>query len=878
MRIHRIRLANFRGVAACDVEFADNGITIVEGPNEVGKTSLAEALSVILENPDSSRSRIVTSIKPVHADVGPEIEVELSLGQYRFQYSKRFLKGPRTEVRISKPAPRQLNGREAHDWVSAVFKEHVDEPLWKAMWMQQGVNLDQADLSAQTSLGAALDHTSGELLGGELDEAVFSKVEAVYGEFFQARARPSRLVQAATDAEVNAKKKLDEADAGLRLLEETVEAAMRLEVVITEKQLGVAELKSAFTDTESRWQAVEKELRDVETLRSAREVDKTKAEASAAAHKARHDQLSDLEKQKRDQTNLQGQLDALAPALKAARGGLETAGEDLRKAEASAQKARALHTLKQIDFGHHRDRLDLELMKERWERIQKAQKEAAKAGTLLASPNINRKTMDQIEAAEVERQRVQARLDIESPKYRIVGGSTGEIKIDGKLTRLARDGEITGEIPDKVIFEIPGRATIEVVGGLKSGEASRDLQTSEQKLRELLKTAHASTLDAARKLLEEQVEAERDLKAATAIVKQDLRDFTSTVVMEQRMSGLSTQIETYAKTRRATLPLPADFETAKKEDAAAQREMDRAEEVAVAARTVRDAAQTAFDAESQKHGELEQKRAAVRTVVEALSGRLETDRTVTSDVDLAESRRKADTTASLSEVTLSQALKNLARIKPESVKLELETVDSAYKRGERDLREAMTKQQEIAVTLKVKGEQGLRSVATQARSESMVASQHRRGIDDQAAAAKVLFDTLTKHRASARTAYREPLHAKIEGLAKIVFGDDLSIELADDLRIQRRTLHGQTVEFGQLSTGAREQLAVIARLACAALVSREGGVPLILDDALGWSDPVRLMKMGAALTAGSKECQVIVMTCSPNRYKGVAAAKVVKLA
>jgi uncharacterized protein YhaN len=56
-----------------------------------------------------------------------------------------------------------------------------------------------------------------------------------------------------------------------------------------------------------------------------------------------------------------------------------------------------------------------------------------------------------------------------------------------------------------------------------------------------------------------------------------------------------------------------------------------------------------------------------------------------------------------------------------------------------------------------------------------------------------------------------------------------------------------------------------------------GGVPVIIDDALGYSDPDRLKKLGVAFSVAGKDCQVIVMTCEPDRYRGVGGAKVVSL-
>ena len=42
MRIHRIKLENYRGVAATEIRFLTDGVTIVEGPNEVGTPSINE--------------------------------------------------------------------------------------------------------------------------------------------------------------------------------------------------------------------------------------------------------------------------------------------------------------------------------------------------------------------------------------------------------------------------------------------------------------------------------------------------------------------------------------------------------------------------------------------------------------------------------------------------------------------------------------------------------------------------------------------------------------------------------------------------------------------------------------------------------------------
>ena len=131
--------------------------------------------------------------------------------------------------------------------------------------------------------------------------------------------------------------------------------------------------------------------------------------------------------------------------------------------------------------------------------------------------------------------------------------------------------------------------------------------------------------------------------------------------------------------------------------------------------------------------------------------------------------------------------------------------------------------------------------------------------------------------AVAATAGGTVLKVEKTSLGKVVFGPSLSLEVGEDLRVRSRTLDGRTVPYESLSIGAREQLGVLTRLACAILVAGDGGVPVMLDDTLGFSDPRRLEAMGAVLSIAGKSCQVIVLTCYPERYRHVGGARTVAL-
>ena len=161
MKIRRLKISNFRGVPHADVSFRPTGVTVVEGPNEIGKSSLAEGIGLIRAFPDSSRSKAVTDVKPVGVDAGPEIELEVTTGLYHFVYVKRFLKKPMTTLHVHAPKAEQWSGREAHDRAEAIFEETLDPQLWDALQMTQGQSLQQPTLARieplRTALGAVAE-------------------------------------------------------------------------------------------------------------------------------------------------------------------------------------------------------------------------------------------------------------------------------------------------------------------------------------------------------------------------------------------------------------------------------------------------------------------------------------------------------------------------------------------------------------------------------------------------------------------------------------------------------------------------------------------------------------------------------------------------
>jgi uncharacterized protein YhaN len=184
---------------------------------------------------------------------------------------------------------------------------------------------------------------------------------------------------------------------------------------------------------------------------------------------------------------------------------------------------------------------------------------------------------------------------------------------------------------------------------------------------------------------------------------------------------------------------------------------------------------------------------------------------------------------------------------------------------------------EVQTRLRDHSEDGLAEQLDEAAASVAVGEHDREQYQSRALARKILYETLRNEREAARRAYVGPLRDRIDQLGSFVFGTGFGVELDDSLRIVSRTIDDRTIPYESLSVGAQEQLGLIARLACAMIVSPGEGVPLILDDALGNSDPQRLEAMGAVLAVAGRHCQVIVLTCQPERYQHVGGATLVRL-
>ena len=165
------------------------------------------------------------------------------------------------------------------------------------------------------------------------------------------------------------------------------------------------------------------------------------------------------------------------------------------------------------------------------------------------------------------------------------------------------------------------------------------------------------------------------------------------------------------------------------------------------------------------------------------------------------------------------------------------------------------------------GGDGLGEKLTGLATESAMA---RREVERHAERAATL-QLLRKVVEDAYNTRREELTAPLRRHLKPFLGDVFAraeLELGDGFSVSGLKRSGPESEiFDKLSRGTQEQIAVLVRLAMGAMIREKGhDVPIILDDALVFSDDARIEQMFDAINRAGRNQQVIVFTCRARSF------------
>ncbi len=872
MKLHRMVLTNYRGIVHREIEFPDRGVVVVSGANEIGKSSMIEALDLLLEAKDRSTKKEVKQVKPTHADVGAEITAEISTGPYRFVYHKRFHKRCETELTVLAPRREQLTGDEAHDRVRAMLGETVDTCLWQAQRVLQSASTGEVDLAGCDALSRALDIAAGEAVESSAQPAaadgggalLVDRIEAEYLGYFTRTGRPTGQWAAAISRLRTADEELARCAAAIA----EVDDGVRLHAALTDELARLAAQRTAATEQREAAEkaadavtALIRELTQAEQLAAAAQEGHTAAAKSVAERRILRD---DIDERTAAITGLE------ASAAEAA-DDLSTATEVQVVAEATAQKARteveapqgrvvdARRILDQLSDSDEADRLAGLLVK-----IEVAQQDLKQVEAELAGISLTGAAMRGIDTAAMAVDVAAAQLESASARLELTAIADVVLQVDGGMVTCEAGQSWSVNVSAPTEIEVPGVLTAHLLPGVPASETQATLDAARAVLATALADAGAESVEEARTLEQRrhQLVTARDRLCATV----------EALVGDHAVDQLHTRLAELRERQPTTSLFDIDSSQARADLDAAQAALQHAVTDCESHRKVAEAAARQLGERQTRATVLREKLAAAQTEIGLARDRLAMQRATATDEELTEKAAAAQEQSRRAAALVAELAAELSHTSPDAVMAARD--DAIGRADELDGRydEVADALREVTTQLTVYGTEGRKGQLDAAETEREHAEGQYLRVQRRARAAELLRSVVARHRDATRLRYVDPFRTEVERLGRLVFGAGFEVEIDSDLKICSRTLSGRTVPYESLSGGAKEQLGIVARLAGAALVAKEDTVPVVIDDALGFTDADRLVKMGAVFNAVGGDGQVIVLTCSPQRYAAVEGA------
>jgi len=877
MKLLRLKVINYRGINTREIKFSPIGITRIEGPNESGKSSLGEAINTIFDYQDSSKNQDIQAIQPVHQDVGPEIELEMETGKYVFTYFKRFLRKPETKLTITKPNPENLTGRQAHDRANEILKETLDVDLWKALSIMQGEAIGQPDLKNKQALSAALDKAAGVHPAAPQELSLFKRVSQEYELYYTTgRGTEKKERQDLRNALTEKETKVRSIEQDIRALETDIDRVPVLQRELVQLKKQEEELSQQMIDLTAKLEQISSLENTLSAAALKQESAQKTLEAVRHAKEIRQEMIRTAENAAKAHRELQESSSMALPALSQAEEACNKAKAATDEAERKRKEMESLAALKRADFDYYHDKLDLDQLLERKKRIDHARKDAAKAETVLAKNKVDAHALDRIKEEELSYKTASAKMEIGSPSVLLRSISKCRLSIDDTEVVLDTNEVRKISVSDKTKVSIPGTLDIEITAGSSIEGLARKVEDARQALQAACAAATVADPDEARKAYDERQEALRGVENKGRVEKENLRDITYES-LEQRLHNLQQSVPNYLVGRVKDPAICADFDAAKKERTKAEANFQTASGELEDTRKVLESARSFFEDVNIKHREAVAKLEQLDKDLKQTQENLDKARKKESEETLEANLTAADRAVLSEDTGYHSAADSLKAFNPEQVRTladsttgSLKTIKHSHDSKDRGLLEVQTR-------LKIMGEEGLHEKLNAAENQLEQLEFKNRATTLRANAAKCLFDTMCEERDKASRAYVAPLKDKIERLGRLVFDPSFQVTIDDDLKIAGRTVSGVTVPFDSLSGGTKEQLSLMYRLSCSMIVAKDGGTPVILDDALGYTDPERLKLMGAVLAVAAKECQIVIFTCVPERYAFIGEAAVVPL-
>ena len=862
----------------------NDGLNIVVGPNEMGKSTLLDALRAVLFEKHDSKAISVRNLQNDRNKAGPVVELVFELNEGIYRIRKRFIK--KSYARLECPDGRTLEGEIAEEELRELLS--LGKParggaqsetlgMWNVLWVKQGSSFGALDLpeSARGNLQSTLESEVGTVLGGRRGRALPQKIERQLGELITANTlKPRGPYKDLLEREASISKEIESLGERRTELSDTLD---RLEKA---------------QETLKRLLSKNRDEADSEEIKKARERYGELAELETRIEAAG----TDLELRKLNLEKAEGEekrRSQLRDDIKAEEMSLKTIGKQKREAQEkereSQEKIEKLHTVVReaeteaataekavlregriLEAARLKTRI--EKLETRFEKAKEAEKRWREAQRKAAAITVTEELIERIRAAEKKLEKATGRLsavattitlDME-PKH------PNGIEVNGEpLT----DNHSSIQAISPVTIAIPGCGRITIEPAVRNrDELLGKRNKAEAELKEVLGEASAESPSEAESLYDTKEKLLRNAELA----RQETELYSpATEEYEAGAQALGDHIESlFLVLKRETDELALSELPALNES---ETSLEVAKVRAEDARHTVEKARAKLSGPDEALNKLKIELAATEALYKDTEERLDRLRSQFEEAEEQCSTNELRENVYSAQKKLSEQEEIIAKLNTEREDETLEQLQARIGRLEKAIEDRREKRGNLDVEIvglrsRVEASEGGgvdESIQQKTRELELCQKEIKRS-KREVDVLTLLLSTLRKAEQEAKELYMSPVVNRLRPYLQLLFpGADITID--ENLKITGVVREsGYEEPFHHLSMGTQEQIAVLVRLAFAEMLVQQGHpATVVLDDALVFSDDHRMDRMFDILNLSAKSIQVLIFTCREQLFERV---------
>ena len=924
MHIESVRVEDFGTINSIELDL-DEGLNVISGPNETGKSTLMRAIWFALTRRSRSQASEIRSIEP-HGGGTPEVEVCLNDNGTRYRMEKVFNgQSGTTSLEVEPPdeAPKQHSGEEADEVIREAVgfsassgRSGVPDHFgfWPAVWVGQDDRRTDpgAHLSEEgdpESISSILAEMGGDVMAGAGTEIV-ERAKEEYERFFTKggnyTSRSGAPLQEAKEECDRLQERFEELEKRRKTYEDDLDELGRLQREIEGIDEQLPELEKEAEEAREAFDRAETLRGELETAESTLDA----AESKAGRIEDRLDRLTeltgrvetledDLEEKREEIGTLDDRLDAHRDERSPLKEAVHNAEEKEERLDRRLKELRA-----HLDVLRARERLDA--IDEQAEELDTLKERRDDLAGEIAGIDIDEDTVEELEDLKEEHNETRTRLETAAAQLRFRAREDIDLQVGEEGLSLSEGEEAERRIDEPTTVEVADLLEVDIEPGGKDLNVIREeARKAKDACETALEEAGVGSVAEARSERQRRTQLERELSSVKEQIEDLLPEEGSD--LEEARAHLESRLES-AKEKRGSYAAPnpdtdseedgsgedrppddASLEEPPDEEEDAQEIIETVEEDLEAATEALGEAREALDEHDTRAQELKEDLQQKETQAEGVEESLAAARQDLQDhkeehgseEGLQSALDEAKQGVEKKKSRVEELEDELASLSPEDVEARKDRAEDALDNTKGERQELKSKLDKVQGRLESDDLHGLHERLGRAKQDLENAQAEVDRLERQAEAAKLLYETLTEKRAEARRQYLAPLRDEAEDLLGRFFGSErATVEFGDSFGVERfsRPENG-TFPFDQLSAGAKQQLSVLTRLSMAKLIAEQRPHPVFLDDALSDTDPERFDAMADILRSVARKMQIIMTTCHHDRHRrlGVSAHRMADL-